>query len=115
VFRVESCTKGNTEFCAVDGEKFTDSIGTCGDFRPTGIGNHYELPFGAMWNRAFPNIIAAGRIISAPQGDGWEVSRVIPVCALTGEAAGKAAALCVKTSRNLTDLNISEIEKIRIN
>lgn len=106
---------GNTEFCAVDGEKFADSIGTCGDFRPTGIGKHYELPFGALWNRDFPNMLAAGRIISAPQGDGWEVSRVIPVCALTGEAAGKAAALCVKERKNLAALRISDIEKIRIN
>ena len=106
---------GNTDFCAVDGERLDDSIGTCGDFRPTGIGNHYELPFGALWNRDFPNMLAAGRIISAPQGDGWEVSRVIPVCALTGEAAGKAAAMCVKEKKNLDALTLSDIEKIRIN
>lgn len=114
-FRTIRRIVGNTEFCAVDGEKFADSIGTCGDFRPTGIGNHYELPFGALWNSNFHNMLAAGRIISAPQGDGWEVSRVIPVCALTGEAAGKAAALCVKKKSNLSALNSSDIEKIRIN
>lgn len=88
--------KGETDFNAVDGQTFEDSIGACGDFRPKGIGNHYQIPYGALYNKEFPNILAAGRIISAPYGDGWEVARVIPTCALTGEAAGKAAAYCVK-------------------
>ncbi|MBE7060591.1 MAG: FAD-dependent oxidoreductase [Ruminococcaceae bacterium] len=83
---------GKCDFNAIDGETFADSIGSCGDFRPKGIGKHYQIPFGALYNEAFPNLLAAGRIISAPKGDGWEVSRVIPNCALTGEAAGKAAA-----------------------
>lgn len=87
---------GDKDFCAIDGEKYEDSIGSCGDFRSNGIGKRYEIPFGALKNSGFPNIFAAGRIISAPQGDGWEVARVIPVCALTGEAAGKAAAIAAK-------------------
>ena len=84
---------GKSDFNAVDGETFDDSIGNCGDFRPSGIGKHYQIPFGALYNEKFPNLLAAGRIISAPEGDGWEVARVIPNCALTGEAAGKAAAM----------------------
>ncbi|MBQ8551318.1 MAG: FAD-dependent oxidoreductase [Clostridia bacterium] len=114
-FRTVRRIVGNTEFCAVDGQEFSDSIGACGDFRPSGIGKHYQVPFGALWNNSFPNLLAAGRIISAPAGDGWEVSRVIPVCALTGEAAGKAAALCVKASKTLDKLNAADIEAIRVN
>ena len=57
----------------------------------------------------FDNILACGRIISAPQGDGWEVARVIPVCALTGEAAGKAAAYCVKTNRTVNRITYQQI------
>ncbi len=106
--------KGNTDFCAVDGQAFDDSIGQCGDFRWKGIGKHYQIPFGTLWNSDFPNLLAAGRIISAPQGDGWEVSRVIPVCALTGEAAGKAAALCVQDKKKLTEITQSDIEKIKL-
>ncbi len=87
---------GKCDFNAVDGETYEDSIGNCGDFRPDGKGKHYQIPLGALYHEGFDNLLAAGRIISAPQGDGWEVARVIPVCALTGEAAGKAAALCVK-------------------
>lgn len=106
---------GNTDFNAIDGQEFSDSIGACGDFRPGGIGKHYQLPFGALWNNSFPNLLAAGRIISAPAGDGWEVSRVIPVCALSGEAAGNAAAICVKKKITLERLNAKEIESIRVN
>lgn len=86
---------GKCDFNAVDGETFEDSIGTCGDFRPKNIGRHYQIPRGALYNENYPNLFAAGRIISAPEGDGWEVARVIPTCALTGEAAGKSAALSV--------------------
>lgn len=89
---------GKCDFDAIDGKTYTDSIGECGDFRPNGAGKHYQIPFGSLYNEKFDNLLAVGRIISAPQGDGWEVARVIPVCAITGEAAGKAAAYCVKNS-----------------
>ena len=113
-FRTIRRIVGNTDFCAIDGQTFSDSIGNCGDFRSKGIGNHYQVPFGSLWNKDFPNMLAAGRIISAPDGDGWEVSRVIPVCALTGEAAGKAAALCVKSKKNLCELTDEDIASIAI-
>ena len=87
---------GKCDFQAIDGEKYEDSIGDCGDFRPNGKGKHYQIPFRTLYHQDFDNLLAAGRIISSPQGDGWEVARVIPVCALTGEAAGKAAAYCAK-------------------
>lgn len=95
-FRTIRRIVGKTDFNAVDGEKFEDSVGDCGDFRPDGKGKHYQIPFGALYNEKFPNLFAAGRIISAPQGDGWEVARVIPCCALTGEAAGRGAVKYVR-------------------
>ena len=106
---------GKTDFNAIDGEKYEDSIGNCGDFRPKGAGKHYQIPAGALYNENFNNLIAAGRIISSPQGDGWEVARVIPSCALTGEAAGKMAALCIKENKNPSQLDINDFNKIKIN
>ncbi len=91
---------GEYDFKAIDGEKFENSIGSCGDFRSGGKGKHYHIPFTSLYNKNFSNMLAAGRIISA-SGDGWEVSRVIPVCALTGQAAGVAAAISV--NNNNTD------------
>lgn len=100
-FRTIRRIVGKTDFNAVDGQTFENSIGDCGDFRPNGAGKHYQIPFGALYNEKFPNLFAAGRIISAPQGDGWEVARVIPVCALTGEAAGKGAVDYIKDNKNV--------------
>ncbi len=100
---------GAEDFNAVDGLQCQDPIGVCGDFRPKGKGKHYTLPYGALYHPIFDNILACGRIISAPEGDGWEVARVIPVCALTGEAAGKAAAYSIKTGRNVNTITYKEI------
>lgn len=109
-FRTIRRIVGKTDFNAIDGETYSDSIGNCGDFRPDGIGKHYQIPFGALYNESFPNLIAAGRIISAPQGDGWEVARVIPICALTGEAAGRAAVEISVSNKKISDINIEDIK-----
>jgi len=105
---------GKVDFNAIDRETYADAIGWCGDFRPFGVGRHYQIPFGSLYNEDFDNLVAAGRIISSPQGDGWEVSRVIPVCALTGEAAGKAAALCAKKKISMDCVREFYMDEIRV-
>ncbi|MBQ2615051.1 MAG: FAD-dependent oxidoreductase [Clostridia bacterium] len=111
-FRTIRRIVGKTDFRGIDGETFADSIGNCGDFRAGGEGKHYQIPFGSLYNESFPNLLAAGRIISAPQGDGWEVARVIPTCALTGEVAGRAAAQIAVKNQKISEINI---EQIRVN
>ena len=96
--------QGATEFRAVDRLSCEHSIGSCGDFRSAGKGKHYQIPLEALYCTAYPNLIAAGCMISAPYGDGWEVARVIPVCALTGQAAGTAAALAVRQGAGVASL-----------
>ena len=66
------------------------SIGMVGDWRRRGP--VYEIPFGALYGRAVGNLITAGRCISVTDSM-WDITRVIPVCAVTGEAAGCAAAM----------------------
>lgn len=73
-----------------------DSIGLAADFEL--VGDWYEIPWGCLFHSGFDNILAAGRIVSA-EGWAWDVTRVIPVCALTGQAAGVAAALMDETAR----------------
>ncbi len=85
---------GKTNFDGTtDGKNCADSIGTTGDFRFPG--KHFAIPYSTLYHEEFPNMLAAGRIISA-HGEGWEITRVIPVCALTGEAAGVAAAMAAR-------------------
>ena len=85
---------------------FTDSVGCFSDFRR--LNTHYQLPYSTLYNKQFPNILAAGRIISA-HGEGWQITRVIPVCALTGQVSGTAAALAVKSKCACSDININEL------
>ena len=67
-----------------------DSIGLTGDW--TKKGPVYEIPFSSLVGPDVSNLITAGRIISADEPV-WNVTRVIPPCAVTGQAAGTAAAL----------------------
>jgi hypothetical protein len=66
------------------------SIGMTGDWRKRGPA--FEIPYTALYGREVKNLIAAGRIISATDPM-WDITRVIPPCAVTGEAAGTAAAM----------------------
>lgn len=85
-----------------------DSVGCFSDFRKSDT--RYQLPYGTLYNKEFPNILAAGRIISA-DGEGWQITRVIPICALTGQIAGTAAAMCVQKDCSVNLLEISKLKK----
>ncbi len=73
-----------------DHREMPDSIGMTGDWCKRGP--VYEIPFGCLYNPGIVNLLAAGRIISTDDTV-WNVTRVIPPCAVTGEAAGTAAAI----------------------
>lgn len=69
---------------------FQDAIGMMGDWRKTGP--RYSIPYRAIQGMRHRNLYAAGRCISADKS-GWDIARVIPACAVSGQAAGQAAAL----------------------
>lgn len=75
---------------------FPDSIGVIGNWKKRGP--VYEIPFRCLYGIMVKNLITAGRSISVTDAM-WDVTRVIPACAVTGEAAGTAAALsdCFET------------------
>ena len=70
--------------------RFEDSIGLTGDWRKAGP--CYEIPFRTLYSAEVTNLLAAGRNISVTDAM-WDITRVIPPCAVTGEAAGTAAAM----------------------
>jgi hypothetical protein len=69
------------------------------------------MPYRCLYNRQVSNLITAGRIVSA-DGEGWEIARVIPVCALTGQAAGTAAAICRKNGVDFEALDVSMLQEV---
>ena len=69
---------------------FDDSVGTF----PSWIhkGRAYQLPIKSLLAKRIKNLCVAGRCISVEVTSTWDVIRVIPVCAVTGEACGIIAA-----------------------
>lgn len=87
--------------------RFEDSIGCIGDWiRPGPI---LEIPYRALISPALKNVITAGRSI-ASAGDAWHATRVIPPAAMTGQAAGTAAALAVAGSGDLHGISVAELQ-----
>ena len=85
--RVEGASTLTT---AYDGQHVSDSVGTFSNWKRRGP--VYELPLSALYGKKVKNLITAGRCISSNDAM-WDVTRVIPVCAVSGQAAGAAAAM----------------------
>lgn len=71
-------------------KKLSDSVGMFGDWRKRGPA--FELPYSALHGASIKNLGVAGRCISVSD-EMWDVTRVIPVCAVSGQAVGTAATL----------------------
>ena len=90
------------------GKAFPDSTGIAVDFYTRG--RIYELPYRILYCRNYPNLFTAGRTVSS-QDWAWEVTRVIPAAAATGQAAGTAAALCAKQEIPNGALNTEQLRQ----
>lgn len=89
---------------AEDHRRFEDSIGMTGDWRRRGPA--YELPLRTLHTDSLDNCMAVGRIISVTDAM-WDITRVIPTCAVTGQAAGLAMAM----TDELSSLRTDELQK----
>lgn len=83
---------------------FEDSIGMVSDWKKRGP--VYEVPFRTLYSAKVKNLICAGRCTSVDQTM-WDIMRVIPCCAVTGQAAGTAAAM----SDDFTKLDVSKLQE----
>ena len=88
---------------------FEDSIGMVSNWKKRGP--VYEVPFRTLYNKEMKNLIVAGRCTSVNETL-WDVMRVIPCCAVTGQAAGTAAAM----TDDFSALDVSKLqEKLKSN
>ena len=69
---------------------FEDSIGMIPNWRKRGP--VWEVPFRTLYSAKVKNLVCAGRCTSVNEVL-WDAMRVIPCCAVTGQAAGTAAAM----------------------
>ena len=70
----------------------------------------FQIPYGALLPKSVDNVLAAGRCISCAS-DLIDRARLIPVCMVTGQAAGVAAALAAKGGVRPREVPVAEIQK----
>lgn len=107
----------------VQGRKFDDVIARSGypiDIHdPSGKGvtasfisgdGAYDIPYRCLLSRNMPNLLAAGRCISTSH-EALATTRLTPSCMATGQAAGTAAALSVRTGVKPAEVDIALLQK----
>ncbi len=85
---------------------FSDAIGMIGNWKMPH--KRYSIPYRSIRALKNSNLFAVGRCSSADKS-GWDLTRVIPTCAVTGEAAGTAAAILSTTGK---EPGISELQQV---
>ena len=85
-------------------KEFSDSIGMVSEWRRPGP--VFEIPFRTLYGEKIKNLISAGRCTSATDSM-WDVTRCIPCCTVTGQAAGTAAAM----TDSFQTLDVKELQE----
>jgi len=75
-----------------------------------GPGRYYGIPFRSLMTNDISNLLIAGRSVSADRQMHGSV-RVMPACFAMGQAAGTAAALCVKYKTIPENLDIALLQR----
>ena len=87
---------------------FDDAIGLTGHWWKKGP--VYAIPYRCIRAERNRNLLVAGRCIST-DASAWDVTRAIPACVLTGEAAGTAAAMaCAGSGGDTHDVPVAALQ-----
>jgi len=86
---------------------FEDSVCAINDFEHR---DHlFEVPLRTLTRKDYPNILTAGRSADGT-GYGWDLLRVIPPAILTGQAAGEAACMAIRTGTSAAGVEIRALQ-----
>jgi hypothetical protein len=109
-FRMTRRLKGAVELEETDDKRyFDDVIGMTGNWRKSGP--IFYIPLRVLAAVKTGNLITAGRCISAGTTT-WDITRAIPTCAVTGEAAGTAAAMLKQENKKtFASLDIKRLQQ----
>jgi len=92
---------------ADDGIFHPQAIGMIGHWRKPGP--YYFVPYASIAALKTQNLFAAGRCAACGQS-AWDLMRVIPACAITGQAAGVAAARVAASGVSAQMLDIAWLQ-----
>lgn len=70
----------------------------------------YDIPYRILVPREIDNLLVAGRSVSSTH-EGQSAIRIQPICMAMGEAAGTAAALCLKLHSTPRSLDVGQLQK----
>jgi len=90
------------------GAKFKDVIGYSGAYANA---PEFQIPYGSLVPAKVENVLAAGRCISA-EFEVADITRLIPVCWVTGQAAGLAAALCIQDKCKPRNVSVTKLQNL---
>ncbi len=79
-------------------------------FKPYEAGESHGIPYRCLTPKGLKNLLVAGRSISSDRAVQGSV-RVMPVCLVTGEAAGAAAAMAV--NKGISDIHLVNTKNLR--
>jgi ribulose 1,5-bisphosphate synthetase/thiazole synthase len=111
--RVTRLLEGVTRLTLRDfkaGIRFADVVAVGGAV----AANHaeWQIPYGALVPKnSVENVLAAGRCISAELKMA-DMIRVIPICWVTGQAAGAAAAVAVADACPAREVNVAKLQQL---
>lgn len=90
-------------------KNFESSVGLYSDWRRGA--EVWEIPYGTLVPCDVQGVLACGRCMAA-DNDAWEVFRVIPAAAVTGEISGVASALAIKNNCQPCEVKPDELRDI---
>lgn len=98
----------------MDGDGKVEGKGYVGHiYEPVVDDRTFEIPYRTMVPKAVDNLLTAGRCISADHV-AESGTRAISLCMMTGEAAGAAAAVAIRSGKKPADICVPELQKILI-
>jgi len=115
--RKVDCLYNMTSLDVREQGRFDDSIGIFPEFidgygiliLPT-TGRYFQIPYRNLLPKGVNNLLVAGRSTGGDR-DSHAATRNMACCAVTGQAAGIAAALSIKSNLPLADVDVSQIQK----
>jgi glycine/D-amino acid oxidase-like deaminating enzyme len=88
------------------GRSFPDSIGVGNLWN---AGGSYDIPYQALLPQGVTNLLVSGRCISVDHR-AHDMTRTIPVCMVSGQGAGVAAALAAQSRSPTHELDLSVLQ-----
>ncbi len=94
---------------------FVDSIGIFPEFLDAGVvvipttGRYFQVPYGIMVPQKVDNLLVAGRCVAGDKTS-HAATRQMMCCTVTGQGAGVAAAVSVKTQSTCRNVNIIKLQ-----